>query len=95
MKVADKTKKKAHDSIDQETVVAQMNMEGMPWYHREDTMETSVIKSIEGHRSQEEPLSQKETRQIIWGALKAACLMATIFTIVGVLVLLFVMYVWL
>lgn len=86
-------KKKKKDDLEQykDMVVADMNVEGMPWFvkkqaHSPDTRSES---------QQGPPLTVKETRRIMGGAMAAAMLVG--FAIIGLffLFLLFCVYVWL
>ena len=71
--------------------IANMNVEGMPWY------------SPKGHLSREErkqkagaeiPLTKEESRYYTWGAVKAALLVTGVMCAGIVLFVLFCLYVW-
>lgn len=76
-------KKKTYDDDDGH-VIANMNVEGMPWYRPEKKQKNS-----------QEPLSRKETLQVLWGALGAAMTVALVFAVAGILFVLFCTKVWL
>ena len=65
---------------------ANMNVEGMPWYRPEQ-------ENIPENREKIE-LTPVETRSAIWGALKAALLVAGVFALVFFLFILFCDVVW-
>ena len=67
-------------------VIADMNVDGMPWHRPE----------VPGAES-EEPvrLSPAEARVAMWGALKAALLVAAVFILGAFLFILFCEHVWL
>lgn len=64
---------------------ADMNIDGMPWYSREKTLQQTPEKI---------QLSKAESRAVIWGALKAALLVTMVFALVFFLFLLFCDKVW-
>ena len=64
-----KKKKREYDDDDGH-VIANMNVEGMPWYRKEQEWEQKDPKR---------DYNKEETRYIIWGTLKAALLIAGAF----------------
>ena len=66
--------------------VADMNVEGMPWF---------TLKPHDKTGSGSTPMSKEETRAYAWASLKAGLLIALIFGTVFFLFLLFADYVWL
>ena len=69
-------------------VIADMNVEGMPWYHRE-----SPDKLPEGNPVSE--MSDTEYRAYQFAALKAGLIIAGIFGLVFFLAIAFMDFVWL
>ncbi len=72
--------RKNDDFIDDGRTIANMNVEGMPWYdksrdNRDNEPEVPVI-------GKKEPLSVGETAAVTFGVLKAALLVAAIFAVV-------------
>ena len=53
--------------------IADMNVEGMPWYSPEGRLSRSERRQREKNG---EPLTKEESRYYTWGALKAALLVA-------------------
>ena len=76
--------KKTYDDDDGRTIV-NMNVEGMPWYRPENP---------DGPTNPPEHLTKEETRAAMWGALKAALLVAGIFALGFFLFILFCDKVW-
>jgi hypothetical protein len=71
-------------------VIANMNVEGMPWYHKEETK-----KEPTNTLNPQEQASWKDTFFIMFGALKAALLIVLIFSAALVLFTLFCTNIWL
>jgi len=69
-------------------VLAQMNVDGMPWY-------SPAAPNSGGEAKTQDPPGFRETLSIIFGSLSAALLVAAAFGGAGFLVLLFCRYVWL
>ena len=67
-------------------VIADMNVEGMPW-HRPELPENESSEPVQ--------LSPAEARAAMWGALKAALLVAAVFILGAFLFILFCEHVWL
>ena len=76
--------KKTYDDDDGRTIV-NMNVEGMPWYRPENP---------DGPANPPEQLTKEESRAAMWGALKAALLVAGIFALGFFLFILFCDKVW-
>lgn len=83
--------RKLHDD-DDGRVIANMNVDGMPWYQRSQRRieKTSVARP----HSDFSDLTREETREIIRGALKASLLIAGVFILAMLLFILFCLYVW-
>ena len=77
--------RKRRDDDDGRTI-ATMNVEGMPW-HRPD--------SPAGESGAPVQLTPAEARAAMWGALKAALLIAVVFILGAFLFILFCEHVWL
>ena len=67
-------------------VIADMNVEGMPWHRPE---------APDGEGGEPVQLSPAEARAAMWGALKAALLVAGVFILGAFLFILFCEHVWL
>ena len=71
--------------------IANMNVEGMPWYtpgrHRTRSERREAAR-------QDPPLTARESRYYTWGALKAALLVTGVICAGIVLFVLFCLYVW-
>ena len=79
-------KDKRQEREDDDRTYANMNVEGMPWYRPE---------SLQQPRNEEKvQLSPSEARAAIWGALKAALLVAAVFGVGFFLFILFCDKVW-
>ena len=82
-------------------VIANMNIEGMPWYsYDKNTTTASPSHSHEEEQkaspyAYEEPLDKKETRTIIGSALLAGLMIGGIFLLGAFLFILFCNFIWL
>ena len=79
-------RKKTYDD-DDGRVIANMNVDGMPWYLRDQNQATSSNSNVED-------LTKEETRAIIWGTVKAGLLIAGIFLLAALIFILFCIHVW-
>ena len=70
-------------------VIAGMNVDGMPWYIE------NKINNTQSTSTDSEPLSIRETFQLIFGALGAALLVGGAFGLAGLLFILFCEFAWL
>lgn len=68
--------------------IVDMNVEGMPWYHKPSP------DAEEGSGGTKYEMSKEESRMFMWGALKAALLVAAIFAVVFFLFILLCDKVW-
>ncbi|MBQ5950796.1 MAG: hypothetical protein IJL66_01410 [Lachnospiraceae bacterium] len=80
--------KKQYDDDDGRTI-ADMNIDGMPWYVQGDE---NRAPAGEGEHYQ---MSKEESRAYTWAALKAALLVAVIFGVVFFLFIAFADFIWL
>ncbi len=80
-------KKKKTTYVDDGRTIANMNVEGMPWYHPEKDEKVPKTSSYEP--------DAKETLAIMGGILKAAMLVAGIFVLAFTGFILFSYFVWL
>ena len=71
--------------------IADMNVEGMPWYSPKKNVTREESKAQEGR---EEILTKQESRYYTWGALKAALLVVGVMCIGLVLFVLFCLHIW-
>ncbi len=87
------TKKKPEPpEWDDGRTIANMNVEGMPWYSPGKRI--SRRKDREKPEDREEVLTKQESRYYTWGALKAALLVVGILCAGLVLFVLFCQHVW-
>ena len=87
------TKKKPEQpEWDDGRTIANMNVEGMPWYS--PGKRVSRRKDREKPEDREEVLTKQESRYYTWGALKAALLVVGILCAGLVLFVLFCQHVW-
>ncbi len=77
-------KKEQTEYIDDGRTIANMNVEGMPWYNPSKRNEGEAYKPSKG-----------ESVYILFGILKAAMLIALIFAIGFLAFILFTDYIWL
>ena len=71
--------------------IAEMNVEGMPWYVPPDSGPEAAAASPEAQSPQ---VSREEARYYTWGALKAALLVVGVLCAGLVLFILFAQFVW-
>ncbi|MCL2342998.1 MAG: hypothetical protein FWC62_03745 [Firmicutes bacterium] len=83
-------KKKRADFYDDGRTVVNMNVEGMPWYHK-----PAEPKSEQHDPDGPEPLTKEERRAIAWGATKAVLVIIALFVVVLLGIILFTQHVWL
>jgi len=83
-----KIQKKQYDDDDGRTI-ADMNVEGMPWYDRRH----DFGRQPERDSSQPSPygtgMTDREIKLYTWGALKAGLLVASVFVLTWILLVLF------
>jgi hypothetical protein len=82
-------KRRLHDD-DDGRVIANMNVDGMPWYQRSERFD----KHRREQASDFSDLTKEETREIVKGALKASLMIAGVFILAMFLFILFCLYVW-
>lgn len=75
------------DVNEDDRVIANMNIEGMPWY----TSSKPVYKKSEDTI---EPLGKKETKNLIFSSMAAALFFGLIFIFVFFLIILFFTIIW-
>lgn len=97
MRMGPEKKSRLPDGDDGRTI-ANMNVDGMPWYSpREDA---GTEPDADGQKTRKDPkengfpLTKRETRYYTWGALKAALLVTGVLCAGIVLFVLFCVYVW-
>lgn len=83
-------KKKQNGFVDDGRTIADMNVDGMPWYATGKKPENPVL----GQAGKSIDLSRKEKAAMMKGVLSAALLVALIFAAAFTLFLLFCVYVW-
>ena len=86
-----KKKKHVDDDFDDSTPIANMNVDGMPWYV---PSASSWPQANKGQRPVQ-PLSRRETWSMIITAVSAALLIAFVFLLGAFLFILFALHVWL
>ena len=98
-------KKKKEKFVDDGRVIANMNVDGMPWYSGPASGDASLRQKPAGTQApkksnpyadlyRDEKPSGKETRAVIRGVLAAALLVAGVFAAVMLVFILFCVYVW-
>ena len=81
-------KKRREDAFEDDgRTIADMNVEGMPWYHRSQSDNTAA-----GDRH--EPMTKEEQRLYTLAAIKAGLLIVLIFAVVFGLFIAFCDFVW-
>ena len=78
-------KRKQYDD-DDGRVIANMNVDGMPWY-------VDAAKKKEAS-SQELDLTKEESKAVLWGTVKAGLLIASVFVVAALIFILFCIHVW-
>lgn len=82
----EKQKKKSFEG-DDGRVVAKMNVDGMPWYMRNERQNSPEHNDLSD-------LSKGETWEIIKGTVKAGLLIGSVFFTVFLLFILFCIFIW-
>ena len=82
-------KQKTYDDDDGRTI-ANMNVEGMPWYDKK----TEEIKKMNASKSELPELDREGKSALMWGVIAAALLIGLVFAGVIFLFLLFCVNVW-
>lgn len=80
-------KKRREDFEDDGRTIADMNVEGMPWYYRAQS-----DKAATGE--QRDAMTREEQRMYTWAAIKAGLLIVLIFAVVFGLFIAFCDFVW-
>ena len=78
-------KRKKYDD-DDGRVIANMNVDGMPWY-------VDAAKKKEAS-SQKLDLTKEESKAVLWGTIKAGLLIASVFVVAALIFILFCIHVW-
>ena len=78
-------KRRKYDD-DDGRVIANMNVDGMPWY-------VDAAKKKEAS-SQELDLTKEESKAVLWGTVKAGLLIASVFVVAALIFILFCIHVW-
>ena len=81
-------KRKREELEDDGRTIVNMNVEGMPWYHR------SPLDAGENNGRKTEPLTPEEQRMYTWAAIKAGLLIVLVFALVFGLFIAFCDFVW-
>ena len=81
--------------IDDGRTIANMNVEGMPWYNPAKSDAASGASESSDASQPADPLSVKETLYVAGGVLKASLLVALVFIVVFTIFILFAVFVWL
>ncbi len=80
-------KRKQYDDDDGK-VIANMNVDGMPWY-LDKLHEKEKDSKAEAYQ-----MSKKESRAYLWGVLSASLLVTAVFGLVFAAIILFLLSVW-
>lgn len=83
-------KKQREKFVDDGRTVANMNVEGMPWYDKK----TEALKKMNASQSELPELDREGKLAMLWGVAAAALLIAAVFAVVMFLFLLFCVKVW-
>jgi len=86
-------KKKVYDD-DDGRVIANMNVDGMPWSIRDVMARRRKSDEMLQGGGDFSDLSAKETREIVKGAVKAGLIIASVFLVAAALFILFCIHVW-
>ena len=86
-----KSKKPAEEEIDDGETIADMNVDGMPWYVRRK-YKTDKLPDQNG--SEQEPLTREQMRAYRWAAIKAGLVIILVFGLVYFLFIAFCDFVW-
>ena len=78
--------RKTYDD-DDGRVIANMNVDGMPWY-------VEAAKKKQERSESELDLTPEETKAVIWGAVKAGLLIAGVFILGALIFILFCLHIW-
>lgn len=96
-----KKKKHVDDDFDDSTPIANMNVDGMPWYVPSASSRPQVAQgqgqseNIRQDQRPMQPLSRRETWSMIITAISAALLIAFVFLLGAFLFILFALHIWL
>ena len=69
--------------------IADMNVDGMPWYHR-----SMSDRQTAEHGGNPSPMTKEEQRMYTWAAIKAGLLIVLVFAVVFGLFIAFCDFVW-
>ncbi len=83
-------KKKREEFVDDGRTIANMNVEGMPWYDKK----TEEIKKMNASESDLPELDREGKSALLWGVIGAALLIAAVFAGAMFLFILFCVKVW-
>ena len=86
-------KKKKHDFVDDGRTIANMNVDGMPWYNPAAPERTDKGSESEQHFN--DTLSFKEKVAMTKGVLMAALLIGSVFAVGFLVFILFCVFIWL
>ena len=71
--------------------IADMNVEGMPWYHRSARQDAPVIPGPGGYQQQ---MTDEEVRMYRWAAVRAGLILAFVFGGIFALFIAFCDFIW-
>lgn len=74
--------------------IANMNVEGMPWYKASSRGSDTDAEGTSGSKEQPEQLSKEGQRAMTGGIMAASLLIGGIYTVVILLFILFCIFVW-
>lgn len=93
-------KKRKDDFEDDGRVIANMNVDGMPWYSGRSHLEKNTAKKTDlfGNGAAKDAFPQKmswrDQLAVMGGVMKAALLVAVVFAVVFTVFILFCVFVW-
>jgi hypothetical protein len=85
-------KQPPEDFEDDDRVVCDMNVAGMPWH--QDRGSRKVVSSRQDSRMRGDPITKPELRRYTWYAMLAGLAVVAVFSIVWILFTLFATQVW-
>ena len=84
--------KQPDDLEDDDRVICDMNVSGMPWH--QDRSSQAIVSPKNDRRLRGDPITKPELRRYTWYALLAGLAVVAIFSIVWILFTLFATQVW-
>jgi len=83
-------KKKREEFVDDGRTIANMNVDGMPWYDEK----TEEVKRMNASKSELPELDREGKMALLWGVIGAALLIGAVFAVAMLLFILFCVNIW-